>query len=44
MSLDEFWLYSVGEFGDMIACYQVAQGIAELKDSIKETEYIPDWR
>lgn len=43
LGLKEFLLYSQGEFFDIIACWQISQGITELDDG-QEQEYIPNWR
>lgn len=42
MELREFLLYTPGEFSDIISCYQIANGIAEEKEPVKQ-DYIPDW-
>lgn len=39
LTLQEFLLSTPGEIGELIACYQIMQGIAEEKESEK---YIPD--
>lgn len=44
LELQEFLLFTVGEFLDLIACYQITNGIAKEKIVKTKTEYIPDWR
>lgn len=44
LELQEFFLYAVGEFLDLVACYQIANRIAKRKKVREETEFIPDWR
>ena len=41
MELKEFLLTTPGEIHDMIACYQIMQGIAKEK---ADERYIPDLR
>lgn len=38
---DEFLLLTPGEMGDLIACYQISQGITK---EAKAEKYIPDLR
>ena len=47
LPLEEMQLYAEGEYFDLIACYQIANGIAKEKKITKKEngiEYIPDWR
>lgn len=42
MNLTEFLLYTTGEFNDIVACYQIANGIADYKEPQKN-DFIPNW-
>lgn len=47
VDLQEFLLYAPGQFMDIVACWQISQGIADEGTSEEEgevKEYIPNWR
>lgn len=44
LDLQEYLLLSPGELNDLIACYQIAEGLAKEKKADVFDEFIPDLR
>ena len=44
LDLQEYLLLSPGELNDLIACYQIAEGLAKEKKSDAFDAFIPDLR